>query len=148
MYIFRDIGGATREPGASRIETKGFGTGHSNEGNAMSDKNSVTTAVIDRRNRDRRMFPERRKPSAESSDFGGVERRQVTRRAKVERRRQIDPTTCERDYTADEIEFMRAMDDYKRRSGRQFPTWSEVLEVVRSLGYQRETPAVPPTAIT
>lgn len=56
---------------------------------------------------------------------------------KVERRRQIDPTTCERDYTGDELEFMRAMDDYKRRSGRQFPTWSEVLEVVRSLGYQR-----------
>jgi hypothetical protein len=30
------------------------------------------------------------------------------------------------------------MDDYKRRSGRNFPTWSEVLEVVRSLGYHRD----------
>jgi len=49
----------------------------------------------------------------------------------------IDPTTCERDYSADEIEFMRAMDDYKRKSGRMFPTWSEVLEVVRSIGYQK-----------
>ena len=29
------------------------------------------------------------------------------------------------------------MNDYKRRSGRMFPTCSEVLEVVRSLGYQR-----------
>lgn len=58
-------------------------------------------------------------------------------RHKVERRRQIDPTTCERDYSGDELEFMRAMDDYKRSAGRQFPTWSEVLEVVRSLGYQR-----------
>ncbi len=57
---------------------------------------------------------------------------------RVERRRQIDPTTCERDYSADEIEFMKAMDDYKRKSGRQFPTWSEVLEVVRSLGYHRD----------
>ena len=26
------------------------------------------------------------------------------------------------------------MDDYKRRSGRMFPTCSEVLEVVKSLG--------------
>ena len=51
--------------------------------------------------------------------------------------RQIDPTTCERDYSDDEIEFMKAMDDYKRRSGRQFPTWSEVLEVLRSMGYRR-----------
>ena len=52
-----------------------------------------------------------------------------------QRRRHIDPTTCERDYSGDEIEFMRAMDDYKRDSGRQFPTCSEVLEVIRSLGY-------------
>jgi hypothetical protein len=29
------------------------------------------------------------------------------------------------------------MDDYKRRSGRQFPTWSEVLEVLRDLGYRK-----------
>ncbi len=57
---------------------------------------------------------------------------------RTERRRQIDPTTCERDYSADEVEFMKAMDDYKRRSGRSFPTWSEVLEVVRALGYHRE----------
>jgi hypothetical protein len=49
----------------------------------------------------------------------------------------IDPTTCERDYTDEEVEFMRAMDDYKRRSGRQFPTWSEVLEVIRDLGYRK-----------
>ena len=65
------------------------------------------------------------------------DRRLGERRVKVERRRQIDPTTCERDYTDDEIEFMKAMDDYKRKSGRMFPTWSEVLEVVRGLGYHR-----------
>jgi hypothetical protein len=59
----------------------------------------------------------------------------LERRAKVNRRRQIDPTTCERDYTDNEVEFMNALDDYKRRSGRMFPTCSEVLEVVRGLGY-------------
>ncbi len=32
---------------------------------------------------------------------------------------------------------MRAMDDYKRKSGRPFPTWSEVLEVMMSLGYRK-----------
>ena len=54
-----------------------------------------------------------------------------------ERRRQIDPTTCERDYSDREVEFMRAMDEYKRRSGRPFPTWSEVLEVLHCLGYRQ-----------
>lgn len=53
------------------------------------------------------------------------------------RRRKIDPTTCERDYGPEELEFMRAIEAYKRSSGRLFPTCSEVLEVVRSLGYRR-----------
>lgn len=57
------------------------------------------------------------------------------RKVKVQRRRQIDPTTCERDYSDDEILFMQAMDDYKRKNGRMFPTCSEILEVVRSIGY-------------
>ena len=29
------------------------------------------------------------------------------------------------------------MEDYKQASGRMFPTWSEVLEVLKSLGYQK-----------
>ena len=72
-----------------------------------------------------------------------VERRTEERR-KVPRRRQIDPTTCERDYTSEEIEFMRALDDYKRASGRMFPTCSEILEVVKAMGYQRVSQASPP----
>ena len=53
------------------------------------------------------------------------------------RRRQIDPTTCERDYNDEEIEFMQALDAYKRANGRMFPTCSEILEVIRDLGYVR-----------
>src|SRR6516162_5308392 len=53
------------------------------------------------------------------------------------RRRFVDPTTCERDYSSCEIEFMQAMQEYKQKSGRMFPTWSEVLEVLRSLGYEK-----------
>ena len=84
----------------------------------------------DRRVNDRRSFPTQGAP-------GGVERRASDPRRKSLRRREIDPTTCERDYSLDEVEFMNAMDTYKRRSGRPFPTWSEVLEVVRSLGYRK-----------
>jgi hypothetical protein len=86
-------------------------------------------ATIDRRRKADRRGPDS-EPSPSSAATAGLERRQ-----KVSRRRQIDPTTCERDYTDDEIEFMNALDEYKRKSGRMFPTCSEVLEVIRDLGY-------------
>ncbi|MGL4941647.1 MAG: hypothetical protein ACRC46_00465 [Thermoguttaceae bacterium] len=53
------------------------------------------------------------------------------------RRRQIDPTTCERDYSAAEVEFMNALAEYKRLSGRLFPTCSEILEIIHQLGYTK-----------
>ena len=87
---------------------------------------------MDRRNTNRRKEERRKEATAVA-----VERRQGERRVKVPRRRQIDPTTCERDYSADEIEFMHALDAYKRTSGRMFPTCSEILEVIRGLGYSR-----------
>ena len=68
----------------------------------------------------------------------------AAKRAASERRRLIDPTTCERDYNDEETEFMKAMDRYKRENRRPFPTWSEVLEVMRSLGYRR---VAEPTAL-
>lgn len=85
---------------------------------------------------------DRRKDDRRASEQPvAVERRQLERREKVSRRRQIDPTTCEREYTTDEVEFMNALDDYKRKSGRMFPTCSEVLEVVRGLGYVKASVA-------
>jgi hypothetical protein len=64
-------------------------------------------------------------------------------RRKVQRRRQIDPTTCEREYNDSEIEFMRALDEYKRANGRMFPTCSEILEVLVKLGYRKVGSAAP-----
>ena len=111
----------------------------------MKEHEADLPAAINRRIHNRRIGSDRRKVAAGKAEtpFKGEERRQTPRR-KVERRRMIDPTTCERDYSLDEVEFMKAMDDYKRKSGRMFPTWSEVLEVVRSLGYTKpEAPAIP-----
>lgn len=65
------------------------------------------------------------------------------RRNQVERRRQVDPTTCEKEYSDEEISFMRAMDQYKRDNRRPFPTWSEVLEVLSALGYRKVAEAGP-----
>jgi hypothetical protein len=36
-----------------------------------------------------------------------------------------------------ERELGEAIRDYQRTSGRTFPTWSEVLEVVQGLGYRK-----------
>lgn len=74
------------------------------------------------------------KTSRTATRPGIAEGRTAVRHA---RRRMIDPTTCERDYGPEEIEFMQALDHYKRTSGRMFPTCSEVLQVLRSLGYER-----------
>jgi len=104
----------------------------------MNSEESALPQVLitDRRGKDRRRDKEtdRRKRSIPVA----VERRSGTeRRERGERRRQVDPTTCERDYNDDEIVFMKAMDQYKRANRRPFPTWSEVLEVLRSLGYRK-----------
>jgi hypothetical protein len=101
----------------------------------MSNEHTALPEVLvtDRRAGDRRTGDRRKKniPVA-------VERRSgQDRRQQGERRRQIDPTTCERDYSEEEILFMKAMDQYKRDNRRPFPTWSEVLEVLRALGYRK-----------
>lgn len=64
--------------------------------------------------------------------------RGAQKRREAGRRKRIDPTTCDREYTLAEVEFMNAMQQYKIQSGRLYPTWTEVLEVLESLGYTRE----------
>jgi hypothetical protein len=96
-------------------------------------KSKQIEVQLDRRGKSDRRGGDRRKEDIPVA----VERRLGERRAKVPRRRQIDPTTCERDYSGDEIEFMQALDAYKRANGRMFPTCSEILEVIRGLGYVR-----------
>jgi hypothetical protein len=113
----------------------------------MSSQSSLSPdfVVTDRRNGDRRQQNDRRKQSIPVA----LERRSgKDRREKGDRRRQVDPTTCEKDYNDEEIIFMKAMDQYKRSNRRPFPTWSEVLEVLHSLGYRKiaeatELPGLP-----
>jgi hypothetical protein len=103
---------------------------------------SADYVVTDRRGGDRRSANDRRKRNIPVA----IERRSgKDRRQQGERRRQVDPTTCEKDYSDEEIVFMKAMDQYKRANRRPFPTWSEVLEVLRSLGYRKteEATALP-----
>jgi DNA-directed RNA polymerase specialized sigma subunit len=40
-------------------------------------------------------------------------------------------------YTDDEVEFLKAIEAYKAKTGRKFPTWCEVLAIARNLGYAK-----------
>jgi hypothetical protein len=59
------------------------------------------------------------------------------RRNRKDRRRRVDPTTFEKQYSSEEMEFMTAMQDFKMRTGKTFPTYGEVLQVAQRLGYRR-----------
>lgn len=95
----------------------------------------VPTPSVDRRDRsDRRATEDRRK-------------RQITvpvdRRAGGDRRTQVDrrdPAKRAGNYDLDDetLEFIAAVNRFKTDTGRSFPTWSEVLEIVRELGYVKE----------
>lgn len=126
----------TRKTTTAKTATKSRST------KASKKKSGEQEVVMDRRRTDRRTKAAAGKaakatPAVEEKKEQEVEQPKIERREKVNRRRQIDPTTCERDYTNDEIEFMQALDAYKRSSGRMFPTCSEILEVIRDLGYSR-----------
>ena len=46
--------------------------------------------------------------------------------------------------SAEQMEFLMAIEEYKRLNARPFPTWTEVLEVVKALGYCKAEDPVPP----
>ena len=94
--------------------------------------------TADRRRKERRLTAKLDAQATALPEDGLAKEFKEPRRRK-ERRRQIDPTTCERDYNTDETDFMQALDAYKLSSGRMFPTCSEILEVIRGLGYTKLT---------
>ena len=96
------------------------------------------TLFVDRRGRkDRRGAPR----GGQGSTPHAVPRPYPERRERKERRRRIDPTTFEKQYTDEEMEFMNAMQRFKVQSGKSFPTHGEVLKVAHDLGYRKSAGA-------
>ncbi len=48
----------------------------------------------------------------------------------------VTPTKPD-DMSSEELEFITAIDEYKRIHQRKFPNWSEVLGILKSLGYAK-----------
>lgn len=74
---------------------------------------------------DRRKSPDRR--------LGGISGRREEDRKAFEERIENGELTLE------EVEFIRAIDRYKRKFSRPFPSWSEVLLIVKQLGYTKDS---------
>jgi hypothetical protein len=81
------------------------------------------------------LFHDRREPKQGQGDANPAAASQE-RKGRKERRRRVDPTTFEKQYTDDELEFMTAMQRFKVQSGKAFPSYGEVLRVARELGYE------------
>lgn len=62
----------------------------------------------------------------------------LDRRRGPGKRRSDDRKSAEEGHMSDEqFEFLMAIDEYKRKNNRPFPTWTEVLEVIKALGYRK-----------
>jgi hypothetical protein len=98
---------------------------------------------------DRRSGLDRRQATAEQAGYKGPERRKEVqeRRSGLERRRgagirrEEDRRSAEEgEMTAEQFEFIRAVETYKKVNHKLFPTWTEVLEVMLQLGYRKVEP--------
>ena len=89
--------------------------------------------------------PERRESVVDRR--AGVDRRGVRptsmstnlerRRGPGRRRTDFMRAAEEGEMTQEQFMFVMAIDSFKRVNGLTFPTWTEVLEVIRKLGYRK-----------
>ncbi len=94
---------------------------------------------------DRRVFPDRRGMNVEGrllnaqgevvegdSDNGFERRRGPGRRLS-----DFTRSAEEGEMTKEQFLFLVAIDEFKKANGRPYPTWTDVLEVIRLLGYRK-----------
>ncbi|MFG0328535.1 MAG: hypothetical protein ACF8PN_01440 [Phycisphaerales bacterium] len=82
---------------------------------------------------DRRLRPDRR----DERDEIGCERR----RGPGRRRTDFTKSAEEGEMTKEQFLFLVAIDAFKRVNGKTFPTWTDVLEIIRRLGYRKVQPS-------
>jgi hypothetical protein len=62
----------------------------------------------------------------------------LDRRRGPGRRRSDERKSAEEGQMSDEqFEFLMTIDEYKRKNARPFPTWTEVLDVIKAMGYRK-----------
>ena len=63
------------------------------------------------------------------------------RRGPGRRRGEVRKAAEEGELSGELLEFVMAIDEYKRINDRPFPSWSEVFEIIHYLGYRKVAPA-------
>lgn len=64
----------------------------------------------------------------------------AARKAEAKKSEFAHPATADHiDYSDDDVEFQKAMQDYQARTGRRFPSLRETLAVVKALGYSKSS---------
>ena len=68
----------------------------------------------------------------------------VDRRLGLNRKRGPGKRRCDERKSAEEgnmsdeqFDFLMAIEEYKKENSRPFPTWTEVLEIIKALGYRK-----------
>ena len=103
-------------------------------GDRRSGRPTNYTGSERRAARDRRALSDRRSGGDRRA---GLDRRHGFRR--IEDQQAFQKRIEEGNLTLDEIEFARAIDHYKQKFNRPFPAWSEVLAIVKELGYTKDS---------
>ena len=62
------------------------------------------------------------------------------RRGPGRRRGEVRRAAEEGEISGELLEFVMAVDEYKRVNDRPFPSWSEIFEIVQYLGYRKVAP--------
>lgn len=90
--------------------------------------------------------PNKNEQSLDNDEQSFIERRKsvVDRRLGLDRRRgpgrRLSPerkAAEQGEMTDEQFEFLMAIDQYKKANQKPFPTWTEVLEVIKALGYRK-----------
>jgi len=95
-------------------------------------------SVIDRRSGlDRRDATKLFATGGDQGGSGGLNTNLERRRGPGRRRTDFMKSAEEGEMTQEQFLFVMAIDAFKRVNGKTFPTWTEVLEVIRKLGYRK-----------
>ena len=85
----------------------------------------------ERRKKDRRSGDRRGRSCVDRRS--GLDRRRGPGRRRTEARRAAE----EGEMTTEQFDFLKAINEYKSVNKRPFPTWTEVLDVMKALGYRK-----------
>ena len=78
-----------------------------------------------------KLFEERRRDVTERRM--GLDRRRGAGIRRSEERKSAE----EGEMNEEQFAFLMAIDDYKRQNKKPFPSWTEVLEVIKAIGYRK-----------